>query len=88
MKPFVPNLSYVAMKRFFLFEFLLRTSIRTPEAENLQKNKHIQPQPKFRCSNKKKTCIVKACYQENVDGIVMREWIVNAVFGFHRELHQ
>ena len=70
MKLFVSNLSYVAMKCFFLsemdkgpcqiifscflFEFLLRTSIRTPEAENLQKNKHIQPQPKFRCSNKKK----------------------------------
>ena len=37
-----------------MFEFLLRTSIRTLEAENLQKNKHIQPQPNFRCSNKKK----------------------------------
>ena len=41
-----------------LFEFLLRTSIRTPKAENPQKNKHIQPQPKVRCSNKKKTCII------------------------------
>ena len=42
----------------FLFEFLLRTSIRTPEAENPQKNKHIQPQPKFRCSNNKKKRVI------------------------------
>ena len=36
--------------------FLSRTPIRTFEAEKLQKNKHIQPQLKFRRSNKKKTC--------------------------------
>ena len=47
----------------FLYEFLSRTSIRTFEAENLQKNKHIQPQPKFRYSYKK-TCICAEKYEK------------------------
>ena len=37
----------------FMLEFLWRTSLRTFEAENVHKNKHIQPQSKFRCSHKK-----------------------------------
>ena len=43
----------------FLLKFLSRTSIRTFEAEKLQKNKHIQPQPKFGCSYKKKKRVLK-----------------------------
>jgi len=39
---------------FLLYEIILRTSIRTSEVEKDWKNKHIQPQPKFRCSKNKK----------------------------------
>ena len=45
--------------------FLLICMKRTSETEkDWKNNKHIQPQPKFRCSNKKKrvnstTCIMK-----------------------------
>ena len=51
----------------FLFEFLSRTSIRTFEAENIQKNKHIQPQPKFRCSYKIKRVISKFQVQSKAE---------------------
>ena len=37
-----------------LFEFLSRTSMRINKAENTQKKKNIKPQPKFRCSDKKR----------------------------------
>ena len=56
---------------FFLFEFLSRTlMIRTFEAENLQKNKHIQPQPNLRCSYKKKRFDKKKC----THGFCVTEW--------------
>ena len=75
-----------------LFKFLLRTSIRTPEAENPQKNKHIQPQPKFRCSNKKKRVLWRIPYkgkEPNADKKKMRSLIIHihfSVSSFFRNL--
>ena len=44
----------------FDFRKSLDTLIRTFEAENIQRNKHIQPQSKFKCSCKK-YCAIGCC---------------------------
>jgi len=53
-------------KSFFLLcEIILRMSIRTFEAEKDRENKHIQSQPKFRYSNKKKRVVVLIKFTES-----------------------